>query len=100
MITLKLEHLFLFQSYRDNPKVNAIVLMKGKMEDWTPLPALPAEPEEDDLISDYEEAISKRRSASGPKTKDPYETDDTTAMLPIFVAIGAFIPLVFCLCKL
>ena len=45
-------------------------------------------------------AGSKSRNPSGPKTRDPYENDDSSAMLPIFVAIGAFIPLVFCLCKL
>ena len=40
------------------------------------------------------------RNPSGPKTKDPYELDESSAMLPIFVAVGAFIPLLFCLCKL
>ena len=69
------------------------------------MPPLPIEPEEDDLTGDLAQESSKRdakkvRNPSGPKAKDPYESDDTTAMLPIFVAVGAFIPLVFCLCKL
>jgi hypothetical protein len=31
---------------------------------------------------------------------DPYTEEEGASMLPIFVAIGAFIPLVFCLCRL
>lgn len=31
---------------------------------------------------------------------NPYETDETSYFIPILVAIGAFIPLLFCLCKL
>lgn len=59
--------------------------------------------EEDD--DDDEESArpkpQKSRKPSGPKIKDPYAADDTSAMLfPVFVAIGAFIPLLYCLCKL
>ena len=46
------------------------------------------------------EMLFQVRNPSGPKTKDPYELDESSAMLPIFVAVGAFIPLLFCLCKL
>lgn len=42
----------------------------------------------------------KSRKTSGPKQQDPYALDDSTVMLPVFIAIGAFIPLLFCLCKL
>eukprot|EP00095_Tigriopus_kingsejongensis_P008738 maker-scaffold2706_size13069-snap-gene-0.7 protein:Tk08738 transcript:maker-scaffold2706_size13069-snap-gene-0.7-mRNA-1 annotation:"kiaa0152 homolog precursor" len=88
------------KSYRDNPKVNAILLMRGRMEDWNPLPPLPMESEDEEFLEDSQEIASKHRNPSGPKTRDPYETYDSTALLPLFVAIGAFIPLVFCLCKL
>lgn len=92
------------KSYRDNPKVNAIVLARGRLEDWPKLPPLPMEPEEEDGGEAPKESTKpdskKIRNPSGPKAKDPYESDDTAAMLPIFVAVGAFIPLVFCLCKL
>ena len=37
---------------------------------------------------------------SGPRTPDPYSSDETSTMLPVFVAIGAFIPVLLCLCKL
>jgi hypothetical protein len=41
------------QSYRDNPKINAIVLVKGRLEDWPQLPPVPVEPEEDDLTEEH-----------------------------------------------
>lgn len=88
------------KSYRDNPKVNAIIVMRGGLADWPQLPPLPSETEEETLINNDKEPLGKSRNPSGPKAKDPYENDDTSAMLPIFVAIGAFIPLVFCMCKL
>ncbi len=72
--------------------------------DWPQLPPAPVEPEEEELIGDQanERGEAKKiRNPSGPKAKDPYaESDDTSAFLPIFVAVGAFIPLIFCLCKL
>ncbi len=101
------------KSYRDNPKINAIALIKGSSKDWTPLPEFsdPTLESADDELDDEEfegleekelrdKAEKMRRNPSGPKTKDPYESDDTSALLPVFVAVGAFIPLVFCLCKL
>lgn len=102
------------KTYRDNPKVNAIILVKGKLNDWPQLPALPDPEEEDDTLEDEDldsmdgDGSPRRqgggqhqpRNPSGPKARDPYENDDSTAMLPIFVAIGAFIPLVFCMCRL
>ena len=51
-------------------------------------------------ISTFQESTTARRKPSGPRVADPYAEDDSSSMLPIFVAIGAFIPLVFCLCKL
>jgi len=88
------------KSYRDNPKINAIILIKGSMNDWPKLPPLPVEQEEDELADELKESTTARRKPSGPKVDNPYDETDSTALLPIFVAIGAFIPLVFCLCKL
>ena len=51
-------------------------------------------------ISTFQKSTTARRKPSGPRVADPYAEDDSSSMLPIFVAIGAFIPLVFCLCKL
>jgi len=88
------------KSYRDNPKINSIVLMKGTLEDWPKLPPLPIEPEEEDIADELKEAPSARRKPSGPRVADPYSEEDSSSLLPIFVAIGAFVPIVFCLCKL
>ncbi|KAJ8312726.1 hypothetical protein KUTeg_010099 [Tegillarca granosa] len=92
----------------DNPKINALYIMKGSIDDIPKLPPLPgAEPqkeveeeEEEEDLTTYQNS-KKVRKPSGPKVKDPYAADDTSTMLlPVFVAVGAFVPLLFCLCKL
>merc|ERR1712079_315838 len=88
------------KSYRDNPKVNSIVVIKGSINDWPQLPPLQLETEEEAVTDQIKDSQGQNRNPSGPKARDPYENDETSAMLPIFVAIGAFIPLVFCMCKL
>ena len=49
---------------------------------------------------EWEKVSGKSKFASGSKIADPYSGDDSSMMLPIFVAIGCFIPVIFCLCKL
>jgi len=88
------------KSYRDNPKVNSIIVIKGSINDWPQLPPLQLETEEETVTDQIKDSQGQNRNPSGPKARDPYENDETSAMLPIFVAIGAFIPLVFCMCKL
>ena len=57
--------------------------------------------DDDDEIESVNQKAQNKRRPSGPKVKDPYAADDTSAMLlPVFGAIGAFIPLLYCLCKL
>lgn len=68
--------------------------------EWPQLPPLPSETEDEPFADHIKDSTGKNRNPSGPRAADPYENDDSTAMLPIFVAIGAFIPLVFCMCKL
>ncbi|XP_036329233.1 malectin-A [Rhagoletis pomonella] len=46
------------------------------------------------------ESVPTTRKVSGPRQPNPYSMDDSSVMLPVFIAIGAFIPLLFCLCKL
>lgn len=88
------------KGYRDNPKINAVYVVKGKVSDVPKLPSMP-EMEEWKAVEDSEEKQQiKSRRPSGPRTPDPYAVDDSSIMLPVFVAIGAFIPLLFCLCKL
>lgn len=99
------------KGYRDNPKINAIVLAKGDVENFQKLDPIEVEvpdhnhqqPQLNDIETEpqeYEEIkVAKPRKTSGPVT-DPYALDDSSVMLPVFIAIGAFIPLLFCLCKL
>ncbi|KAJ8954808.1 hypothetical protein NQ314_007019 [Rhamnusium bicolor] len=88
------------KGYKDNPKINAMYVIKGKLEDIPNLPPIPMEPSPIEQTKEEPEAIPKSRRPSGPKQPDPYSLDDSSLMLPIFIAIGAFIPLLFCLCKL
>ena len=42
---------------------------------------------------------SPKKKRDQPKITNPY-SEETSMMLPVFVAIAAFIPFLFCLCKL
>jgi len=70
------------------------------------LPSLPGTESQRDIEEEEEEEETsekpaKSRRPSGPKVKDPYAADDTSSiLLPVIVAVGAFVPLLFCLCKL
>lgn len=111
------------KGYRDNPKINAIVLLKGNLANIPKLPPLDVELAQDPIpdVADIDDSIDNfverpaaqqrqqqqsdsttkgSRKTSGPKVEDPYALDDSSFMLPVFIAIGAFIPLLFCLCKL
>ncbi|XP_014220122.1 malectin-A-like [Trichogramma pretiosum] len=92
------------KGYRDNPKINAIAVIKGTLDDVPLLEPMPQEPEEDQgTQEEEEEPVIRTRHTSGPRTPDPYESVDSSFLLqslPICAAIGAFIPLLFCLCKL
>ena len=48
------------KSYRDNPKINAIVLIKGTSSDWPKLPPLPIEQEPDEIADDQKVKFSNR----------------------------------------
>ncbi|PAA61092.1 hypothetical protein BOX15_Mlig018324g1 [Macrostomum lignano] len=105
---------------RDNPKINAIVLIKGSIEEVPRLPPIPGgqQPLEggdlDQAVPDAahepapaaasvedEEATRRKRKVSGPKASDPYQADPaSTALLPVLIAVAAALPLFFCLCKL
>lgn len=107
------------KGYRDNPKVNAFVLFKGDLHNIPKLPPLELDHPQIDQAgrnvggsgasgsdsdnepkSERRKQSTKPRKTSGPRQQDPYALDDSTVMLPVFIAIGAFIPLLFCLCKL
>lgn len=94
------------KGYRDNPKINALVLIKGTDVNNIPkLPPLTTEtPETTETfelpVEEEKPVISKPRKTSGPKTQNPYSTMDDQLMISIFVGIVLFIPLLFCLCRL
>jgi hypothetical protein len=61
------------------------------------------EDDEEDLDDDDTKFRKHRQhhTTFEPKVLDPYASDDTGSMLlPVFVAVGAFIPLLICLCQL
>ena len=69
------------------------------------LPAIPGalgeEEEEKEESEDLkEEKPKKQRKTSGPKAIDPYANDESSMLYPIVIAIGVFLPTLFCLCKL
>lgn len=72
--------------------------MRGKVEDVPTLPPLDTEPIEEER--EEFETIPKNIRPGEPKQPDPYAMDDSSMMLPVFIAIGTFIPVLFCLCKL
>jgi len=85
--------------------------VKTLSETAADVPRLPPVPPDDHRSEDTDEAEEdERESSSEPKRRrriaephvtDPYSTEDSSSMLvPVAVAIGIFIPLVFCLCKL
>ncbi|SPP82138.1 malectin [Drosophila guanche] len=63
------------------------------------IPQQPQQQQQRQEQSQSQTADSKR-AFSGPRQPNPYSMDDSSILLPVFIAIGAFIPLLFCLCKL
>ncbi|VVC99253.1 malectin-B [Leptidea sinapis] len=89
------------KGYRDNPKINALYVMKGTIDEVPKLaPLVWPENEIEEPHEEVEERIPKSKRASGPKQPDPYSFDDSSIMGPLFITIGAFLPLLFCLCRL
>lgn len=101
---IKLEFI---KGYKDNPKINAFYLMKGTMDDVPKLPPM-IQPESqdhsttldlDDLPLD--ELKLQKRPRNIPVIPESFEPEEESSiMLPVFVVIGAFIPILFFLCKL
>lgn len=59
-------------------------------------------------LEEETERSSRAKKSNTPKIvppptlniDNPYESDETSYFIPILVAIGAFIPLLFCLCRI
>lgn len=100
---IKLEFI---KGYKDNPKINAFYVMKGTLDEVPKLPPIVNPESQSDQASkqssdeEEEEDKSQKRPRTVPKVADPYESEDSSIMLPVFIVIGAFIPVLFCLCRL
>uniref|UniRef100_A0A803K354 Malectin n=1 Tax=Xenopus tropicalis TaxID=8364 RepID=A0A803K354_XENTR len=95
------------KGYYDNPKVCALYIMKGTADDVPKLQPHPGlekkeeeEEEEEEEGSTSKKQSNKNRVQSGPRTPNPYASDNSSLMFPILVAFGVFIPTLFCLCRL
>ncbi|XP_054384302.1 malectin isoform X2 [Pongo abelii] len=96
------------KGYYDNPKVCALYIMAGTVDDVPKLQPHPGlekkeeeeEEEEYDEGSNLKKQTNKNRVQSGPRTPNPYASDNSSLMFPILVAFGVFIPTLFCLCRL
>lgn len=99
----------------DNPKVNAIVLYEGKIEDVPKLPPLATEEDEEedifqeDMIQEDPNAMneehahmidqqrrSQQKKVSRPKKANPYD-EQSSQYWPILISIGVFLPTVILL---
>ena len=58
------------------------------------------EQEEESASSSKSRKKSFNDDASSETIENPYASDESSYLIPILVAIGAFIPLLFCLCKI
>ncbi|KAF5398055.1 hypothetical protein PHET_08256 [Paragonimus heterotremus] len=91
---------------RDNPKVNAIILTKGSLEDVPKLaPFTLPETNTHELRSQSPEENSetqqRRRPPGSPRAPDPYaSTESSYLLLPILGSLVAAVPILFCLCRI
>lgn len=95
------------KGYKDNPKINAFYLMKGTIDDVPQLPPIvPPEERKPDLpkldLNELEqESKHQKKPRNIPTMPESYEPEEESSiMLPVFIVIGAFIPILFFLCKL
>lgn len=98
------------KTYYDNPKINALVIFKGKVEDVPRLQPLEQQTEEETENQEEESPNKptdeetpkekKNRKTSGPKVQDPYDLEDGSYFYPVLIAVGLFVPTVMFLCKL
>jgi len=89
----------------DNPKINALFVMRGNLEDVPTLPPLEQMEDEEHqphaAEEDKDDEATRAKFASGPKIPDPYQQQDQSQMLlPILIALACFFPVLFCLCRL
>uniref|UniRef100_A0A5S6QR25 Malectin domain-containing protein n=1 Tax=Trichuris muris TaxID=70415 RepID=A0A5S6QR25_TRIMR len=91
---------------KDNPKVNALYVVRGTVQDVPKLPDIHENIEEESRVDLEREMVGELESdslkwASGPKQADPYMyQDQAEQILPFLIALACFFPVLYCLCKL
>ncbi|KFD58486.1 hypothetical protein M514_00712 [Trichuris suis] len=91
---------------KDNPKVNALYVIRGTLQDVPKLPDIYADAREEPQVDLEREVTGEPESdslkwASGPKQANPYiYQDQAEQILPFLVALACFFPVLYCLCKL
>ncbi|CAF0921047.1 unnamed protein product [Rotaria sordida] len=94
--------------HRDNPKLNALIIWRGSIDQipkLLPIPEMefPDEPldvEEDDEVPAKPTNVKRNVKKSGPKVIDPYLEDQSSSLIPLLIALAAVIPIILCLCRL
>ncbi|XP_075251432.1 malectin-B-like [Convolutriloba macropyga] len=99
------------KTHYDNPKINALYIIRGRADDVPKLPPLfsddmqqqqarrKVDPFDDsDLAADKQKTKFNKRS--GALVEDPYADQDANFFWPIFCSVVAFIPILICLCKM
>ncbi|CAF3261310.1 unnamed protein product [Rotaria socialis] len=92
---------------KDNPKINALVIWKGSIDQIPKLlpvvepetPEVPTELEDEDEAPAKAAQVKRSLKPSGPKVVDPYTEDQSSSLMPLLIAIAAVIPVIFCLCR-
>ncbi|KRZ59682.1 Malectin [Trichinella nativa] len=95
----------------DNPKVNALYVLRGTVEDVPRLndADISVEKRSDSIETVIEEVDhfsddtleSSEKYASGPKLQDPYaQQDQSQYLLPFLVILACFFPILYCLCQM
>ena len=86
--------------------ISSTCLLGADVPELPVLPGHDREPLEEEEEEEAEEDLrskstKNKRPPADKKVQNPYASDDTSSMmLPVVIAVGAFIPLLFCLCKL
>ncbi|CAF1116169.1 unnamed protein product [Adineta steineri] len=106
----KLKVTFQRLDHRDNPKVNALIIWRGSVEQIPKLSPVPemelADEPLDEDENEYEETVAKPTNVkrtlktSGPQILDPYAEDSSSLFVPFLIALAVVLPTIFCLCRL
>ncbi|UJR13394.1 hypothetical protein I4U23_000410 [Adineta vaga] len=105
----KLRVTFQRLDHRDNPKINALIIWRGSIDQIPQLPPIPQMDYTDEPLDEEEEGeayeesparasnIKRNLKTSGPKILDPYAEDQSSSFIPLLIAVAIILPTLFCL---